>query len=404
MNKCRQPLTDFNYRALYGKLFSSLVSRYGVDHVSEIEDAIQTSFLKSLKAHYSGSPPDDLENWLFIVARNHCLNQFKRTDRSYSGHVHVWSDPGSSSADDLRLDTLLVLASAKSVSRRAITVFLLKTVFGLSVDEISSSTLLSTDAIYKSNSRTRSRLKLELGDSTLNLIKPNIGNSEVNLVEEVLYSIFSIGFDSFSTEDGSIVNEDLCLEAIALARQLLIKYQQPSTSHLLALFCLHAARIPAKVVDAELIPFFNQDREFWNMKLLNLGFDYMKRDDSLNRFYLEALIASTYMTTDIFDERLWNELVTLYKLLSQYHPSPIITLNLCYVLHHAGHSEEARQRLSKIEGQLPEGHLYLCLVKAELLRATSPGKSQALLESVADRLHQPVRKEHIVGDNFIYIH
>lgn len=38
-----------NYRVLYGKLFSGLLSQFGINYVSEIEDAIQNSFLKSLK-------------------------------------------------------------------------------------------------------------------------------------------------------------------------------------------------------------------------------------------------------------------------------------------------------------------------------------------------------------------
>ena len=37
---------EINYRALYGKLFSGLLGQFGANYVSEIEDAIQNSFLK----------------------------------------------------------------------------------------------------------------------------------------------------------------------------------------------------------------------------------------------------------------------------------------------------------------------------------------------------------------------
>ena len=65
---------EINYRALYGKLFSGLLNLFGTNYVSEIEDAIQNSFLKSLKIWNEKSTPDNIENWLFIVARNDVLN------------------------------------------------------------------------------------------------------------------------------------------------------------------------------------------------------------------------------------------------------------------------------------------------------------------------------------------
>ena len=63
---------EINYRALYGKLFSGLLNLFGTNYVSEIEDAIQNSFLKSLKVWTKTNVPNNKENWLFIVARN-CL-------------------------------------------------------------------------------------------------------------------------------------------------------------------------------------------------------------------------------------------------------------------------------------------------------------------------------------------
>ncbi len=43
------PLTETNYRSIYGKLFSALTRQFGIGHFSEIEDAIQNSFLKSIR-------------------------------------------------------------------------------------------------------------------------------------------------------------------------------------------------------------------------------------------------------------------------------------------------------------------------------------------------------------------
>ncbi|AYM99105.1 hypothetical protein [Chryseobacterium sp. 3008163] len=53
---------EVNYRALYGTLFSGLLGQFGAHYVSEIEDAIQNSFLKSLKIWKQKSIPDNKEN------------------------------------------------------------------------------------------------------------------------------------------------------------------------------------------------------------------------------------------------------------------------------------------------------------------------------------------------------
>jgi len=72
------PKEETNYRALYGKLFSGLLNQFGANYISEIEDAIQNSFLKSLKIWKQKDVPNNKENWLFIVALNDLLNQIKR--------------------------------------------------------------------------------------------------------------------------------------------------------------------------------------------------------------------------------------------------------------------------------------------------------------------------------------
>jgi RNA polymerase sigma-70 factor (ECF subfamily) len=84
------PRTNVNYRALYGKLFSGLLHHFGIKYVSEIEDAIQNTFLKSLKVWKQGNLPNHKENWLYIVARNDIVNQIKkRKESSYQPYFSI---------------------------------------------------------------------------------------------------------------------------------------------------------------------------------------------------------------------------------------------------------------------------------------------------------------------------
>ena len=73
MNNKISSTVELNYSASYGKLFSALINKFGVNLVNEIEDAIQNAFLKSLKIWKNDHIPAQKENWLFIVAQNDVL-------------------------------------------------------------------------------------------------------------------------------------------------------------------------------------------------------------------------------------------------------------------------------------------------------------------------------------------
>lgn len=400
-NNKSHSVIESNYRALYGKLFSALINQFGTSHVNEIEDAIQNSFLKSLKSWQTDKLPDNKENWLFIVARNDVLNQIKKKSRASPETILTETEENGTAENDLRLETILFLSSSKNISDGAKAMFTLKNIFGLNVREISDSTLLSQEAIYKSINRAKTTLQREFENKPISTINKKTHKHQIATVEDILYAVFNIGFDSFNDKIQSIVNEDLCLEALALAKDLFKKHQQDSTKNLLALFCFHIARIPAKVNNGKLVSLFKQDKTKWDKKLTSLGFSYLHKPDKLNRFYIEALIASKYMTAHSYDVEHWNEIIKLYKLLTKYHHSPIVKLNLCYGLHQANRTEEALILLADIEKKLPKGHLYFSLVKAELLKTTTPKESETILASVIDKMEQSIRKEYLLENGFI---
>ncbi|NDV15726.1 RNA polymerase [Muricauda sp. TY007] len=394
---------ESNYRALYGKLFSALINQFGTNHVNEIEDALQNTFLKSLKTWRADNIPDNKENWLFIVARNDVLNQIKRKNKERPEPILAETDEYGTAKHDLRLETILFLSSSNKVSNRAKVMFILKNIFGLHVREISESTLLGQEAVYKSINRAKTNLQHEFKDMPIHSITKKADKLQIATVEEILYAVFNIGFDSFNDKIQSIVNEDLCLEALALAKELFKNHQKGSTKNLLALFCFHLARIPAKAAKGTLVPFFKQDQAQWDKKLMGLGFSYLHKPEKLNRFYIEALIASKYMTANSYNTEHWNEIIKLYELLTEYHNSPIVKLNLCYGLQQANRPEEALIILADIEKELPNGHLYFSLVKAELLKATSPKASETILASVMDNMGQAIRKEYLLQNGFITV-
>jgi len=393
---------EINYRALYGKLFSGLLNQFGTNYVSEIEDAIQNSFLKSLKIWTKNNVPNNKENWLFIVARNDVLNQIKKQKENSVFLVEQLEDISSTSDEtDLRLQTIAFISGLENISNQAKILFLLKNIFGLSILEIADSTLINQEAIYKSINRTKKNIQVEFNgnDVDLNSITSNL--KAISIVEEILYAVFNIGFDSFSEKTENIVNEDLCLEAFALTKLLFSQYQTDSTSNLLALFCFHIARIPAKVDNGKLISFFNQNREKWNKELLSLGFHYLKKPKTVSRFYLEAVIISKYISVSEFTQNDWIDIVKLYEMMQQILQSPIVKLNYCFCLCKIGKTENALEILSEIEKELPNEYIYFSLVKAKILKELNPKESDDLFISVMNKMNQKIRKEYLLENELI---
>jgi len=395
------PKEETNYRALYGKLFSGLLNQFGANYISEIEDAIQNSFLKSLKIWKQKDVPNNKENWLFIVALNDLLNQIKRQKENNNFSVEQIEDTSSiSNETDLRLQTIIFISTLQSVSNHAKIHFALKNIFGLHTVEISDSTLINQEAIYKSINRTKKNIQLEFKGNEIDLNSITANQQAISIIEEIFYAVFNIGFDSFSENTESIVNEDLCLEAFALTKLLFNQYHSDSTSNLMAVFCFHISRISAKVDNGKLISFFNQDRKKWNKELLNLGFHYLKRPKTLSKFYLEAVVISKYMSVK-FTQNDWNDIVKLYEMMQKVSQSPIVKMNYCFCLSKIGKTEKALEILSQIEKELPNEHMYLSLVKARILKEINPKESDDLFILVMNKMKQKIRKKYLIENELI---
>ncbi|MGJ1431661.1 DUF6596 domain-containing protein [Sphingobacterium spiritivorum] len=397
------PEEETNYRALYGKLFSGLLYQFGTDYVIEIEDAIQNSFLKSMKIWEQNKIPNNKENWFFIVARNDVLNQIRNQQKANNipSAGNSEEDTATGNEKDLRLQTIIFIASLKSVSNQTKILFILKNIFGLSIVEISDSTLINQEAIYKSINRTKKILQLEFYGRTIDVNSVTAQQQTIPVIEEILYGVFNIGFDSFNEKTANIVNEDLCIEAFSLTKLLLNQYQYDSTSNLLALFCFHIARIPARIDNQKFISFFNQNRNKWNKQLIDSGFHYLRKPNAIHRIYLEAVIISKYMSTYTLTSNDWTDIAKLYETILQVSQSPIVKLNYCFCFSRSGKTKEALILLSEIKKQLPDEHIYFSLVKAKLLKETEPEEANDLLTSLLHKINQKIRKEYLLENELI---
>lgn len=384
-----------NFRVLHGRLYSALLSQFGVKYIDDIEDVIQNTFLKALKTWKPGKIPEKKESWLFIVAKNEMINYIKSLESKRNAALESDQlEEAESTLRDLRLETILFISDQEELSIKAKTILILKNVFGLHVKEICNTTLISEEAIHKLVNRTNKKLQGIDRDSFE--LDQEVSEEKVRVVVDILYAVFAIGFDSFDTKANKIVNDDLCLEALSLARLLTQRHPTDVCSNLIALFCFHISRIPAKVDNGELVSFQKQDREKWDRDLINLGFKYLRKPQVLHPFYLEALITSRHMSTVDFTTNHWKEIVKLYKLWSLISDSPLIKLNMAYSLFLAGELTESQELLTALEEALPENHFYLDMVKAEMLKENSPADYEKIIRSKVNDLDHELRRDFLM--------
>jgi len=147
----------------------------------------------------------------------------------------------------------------------------------------------------------------------------------------VIYLIFNEGYAA--TRGGLLIRGDLCTEAIRLGRlvrTLMAPQPPPEATALLALMLLHDARRDARLDAAgDLVILENQDRTRWHQpqiaEALPLVTEALRGRPG--PFALQAAIAAVHCRATRAEDADWPQIVWLYDLLEQVHPSPIVSLN-----------------------------------------------------------------------------
>lgn len=394
---------ELNFRRSYGKLYASLTTFFGASYIDIIEDSIQNTFYKALKSWKPGQYPRHIERWLFITARNDVINQIKHRYREVSlgepgPALFVGDTEGSIVPEDSRLTTLyfcLRLSRLKRVSQVPQVIFILKNVCGFSVREISACLLMGEEAVYKNLQRITNILKDYAGNDLKKIVTRAGAAEEVGAMETIVYAIFTMGYDTFNKNINRPVNEEVCLEAVSLARLLEKQFGHVTTRNLLALFCFHLARTPARFKEDRLVAFFDQDPSDWDHTLLTAGFHYLEKPAVLNRYYLEALIASIHMTTPHFTPAHWEKVVRCYDALLTICDTPMIRMNRAYCLARANRDAEALQELKSLAVEIPVDHVYYSLMMGQLLKIDDPETSDKWIKKALFKTDQPFRQAHI---------
>jgi predicted RNA polymerase sigma factor len=150
-------------------------------------------------------------------------------------------------------------------------------------------------------------------------------------VLEVVYLVFNEGYTATAGSDW--MRPELAQEALRLGRMLAeIAPDEPEVHGLLALMELQASRMAART-DAQGRPILlaDQDRRRWDPLLIRRGLSSLQRAEKLGGgqgvYALQAAIAACHARARRSEETDWQRIASLYAVLSEVAPSPVIELN-----------------------------------------------------------------------------
>lgn len=219
----------------------------------------------------------------------------------------------------------------------------------------------------------------------------------------VIYLIFNEGY--LASSGPALVRDDLCAEAIRLARVLAeLMPDEPEALGLLALLLLTEARREARVgASGELVLLAEQDRSRWDRELVAEGQELVRRCLRRNRpgpYQLQAAINAVHADAASTEETDWAQVVALYDQLIALAPSPVVALNRAVAVAEVEGPELALDLVDGLRERL-EGTPALHVVRAELLRrlgrpaeaAQAYDSALALVENVVERAHLVSRRD-----------
>jgi RNA polymerase sigma-70 factor (ECF subfamily) len=370
------------YREHGARIHAALVRRL---HDLELaEDALQEAMIAALE-QWSEEMPRDPVGWLARAAFNKAVDRIRRAriDREKRGEIARAEDGEPTyersldgdgeifSADDddrLRLIFLCCHPALPFESQVALT---LRTVSCLTTVEIARAFMLPEATMAQRI--VRAKTKIRAAKIPFRAPERDEIDERIDAVLSVVYLVFNEGYAA--TAGDALVREDLCTEALRLARLLvdLVPSNGPCAG-LRALMLLTDARRAARVdANGDVVLLEDQDRSQWNQEQTARGLEEVERAIRLgpprHPYTLQAAIAAVHARATRADCTDWGQIVPLYEMLAEAAPSPIVDMNHAVAIAMRDGPRAGLARLDAIgaRGELDDEHLFHA-ARADLLR------------------------------------
>ena len=334
-------LADHLFRHEAGKMVSILTNIFGIERLQLAEDVVQESLVRALRTWPYYGVPKNPAAWLTQTAKNLALDVIRREktfrdkEPQIISFVEQWVEqsPEELGAFDSELKDgrlrLMFACCHPQIPQEAQAALALKTLCGFSPAEIAKAFLTTEVAIAKRLVRAKQKIR-ELGIP----FEIPAGEELASRLDGVLQSVYLLFNEGYKASSGeNLVREELCREAIHLARSLASHPvgDQPRTHALLALMLLNAARLGARLDSAgNILLLKQQDRSRWDGEMIAHGIAHLGRSaagEELSQYHLQAGIAACHCTAKDYLSTDWPRILALYDKLVEIDDSPVVALN-----------------------------------------------------------------------------
>jgi len=375
------------FREEYGLIIASLIRRSGSFELAE--ESLQDAFSAALVNWENDGTPQNPAAWLTRVAHRKLVDMLRRektkTDKQSELEFETkrlqTDEPSTAYDDDLESalahpdDRLRLIFTCchPSLTQEARVALTLRTLGGLTTSEIARAFLLPEPTLAQRLVRAKS--KIRVAGIPYHIPPREVLPQRLASVRAVIYLIFNEGYAATSGEN--LIRNDLCLEAIRLARVLCElmpdESDRPENFGLLALMLLQDSRREARINrQGELATLEEQDPSLWNQNEIAEGLRLVEtalRFRRVGPYQLQAAIAAVHAEAKAAAETDWRQIVALYSELMRIDPSPIVALNHAAAVAMSDGFEQGLRLIDEVGGAGKLDHYYFFhAARADLLR------------------------------------
>jgi RNA polymerase sigma-70 factor (ECF subfamily) len=369
---------DLAFRDEWGRVVATLIRTTGDWDLAE--ECAQDAFAMALQRWPRDGIPGRPGAWLTTAARNRAIDVLRRRAVGAAKLREVAAmtpaepfdeppDPDDSGVPDDRL-RLMFTCCHPALPLEARVALTLRTLAGLTTAEIARAFLSSEPTMAKR--LVRAKQKIQNAGIPYRVPPAHLLPERTPGVLGVLYLLFNEGYSA--TAGADLVRQNLCAEAIRLARVLVtLMPDEPEAAGLLALMLLHDARRSARLDAAgDLVTLEDQDRSLWDQASIGEGVAVLGgalRRGQPGVYQVQAAIAACHATAATAADTDWAQIAGLYEQLARILPTPVVALNHAVAV---GMAQGPAAGLALVEaleasGQLAGYHL-LPATRADLLR------------------------------------
>ena len=351
------------------------------------EEAAQEAFAIAAARWPSDGTPANPRAWLVTTARNRAIDRIRR-ERTLAAKTRLLEVPESvednvdeTTIPDERLE-LVFTCCHPALALDAQVALTLRTLGGLTTDEIARAFLVPEETMAKRLVRAKSKIKA--AGIPFRVPPPHLLPDRLFAVLTVVYLIFNEGYGG---------RGDLAAEAIRLGRSLTeLMPDEPAVHGLQALMLLNDARREARFVNGTIVLLRDQDRSLWDTGEIEAGRAALTRALALggrDEYVLQAAIASLHLD----QPEDWPQLAALYGELARRTGSPVVELNHAVAIAETGEVEAALGLVDQLD--LDQYH-YLHATRADLLRRLDrPEAARAAYERALELVHSDAEQRFL---------